>query len=668
MTDQPPDPAHSETSSRPDERSSDRKALGTLLAFSIGLVVLGRALGSIQSDDHSLIAGIISLLGLVVFAFAAYTITGRGTLPVWLTKRLAAAANAIGVRNSRLLLLLAGPVLSLGAWFAAGEAVKMRVPALAIGLWLLGIAATLVSVIDIRSIRFELAWPPWEYALITSLAVLAALIRIPDLANIPWLLTGDEGFAGLTALQFLDGSRDNIFDTAWYSWPSFYLLLPAASISAFGQTASALRLPSAIAGVLTVVALYPLARYMFDRPIAIASSIYLAVFHYHIHFSRIAINNVWDGLIFTIATYFFYRAWKENSRFLFTLSGIVAGFAFYFYASARGLALVIPIWLAVGLWKDRDGFKQRISGLVVFGVAAVTVVLPLGLYYLSNPGQFFAPLRRFSILGDWMANELARTGSTQVEILLRQFRDSAFAFTETPLRHWYQIDSPMLLPLAATFYLLGLITAVVRITRQKYVWLILWLMVAVLAGALSESTPAAQRYVFTAPAVALLIAIGLITPLRWLASIWPRWKAACIALAVVALLFVAAADLQFYFLKYTPSHSFSDGNTQVAQSVAHYLVSEDPPDPIYFAGAPRMGYRTHGTLPFLAPDFHGIDVGYPLQEWLAEEQEPTPPFTFIVLPERDDTLQWVLSNYPSGELREHHDLRGDLLFSSYPVP
>lgn len=667
MTEMPPE-SEPDQSPPSDPSPGERKVLGALLVVSILMVIIGRALFGVLPADQLLGARIGFSLGLGLFGLGAWAFTRGGALPGWASRLLSVAARTIDLPDSKALILLAAPALSLGAWFAAGEAVRMRAPWLGIGLWVLGMSAVLGSVVDFRALKWSLSWPRWEYALVLGILVIAVLARVPDLDNIPWLLTGDEGFAGLSAIEFLNGSRNNIFNTAWDSWPAFYLLIPASSIALYGQTAAALRLPSAIAGVLTVVALYPLARHMFGRTTAIVATAYLAAFHFHIHFSRIAMHTIWDGLIFAVVTYMLYRAWTENSRVHFAVAGLVSGLALYFYASARGLALVVPIWLAAGLLKDRKAFRQRIPGLIVFVLGAVTVALPLGLFYLKNPDQFFAPLRRFSILGDWMANEINSTGRSAAAILLSQFRDSALAFTETDLRYWYQIDSSMLLPVPAAFFLLGLVTALTRIRKLKYLWILLWIAVAILAGALSESTPAAQRYVFTSPAVAMLLAVGLVSPLSWLARIWPTWKRALILAGGIAVVYMALADLNFYFLYYTPSRRFGDGNTEVAQAVARYLVAERPPDPVYFAGFPRMGYRSHGTLPYLASDYEGIDVGHPLDEWLSEQKSLAPPFTFVGLPEREETLMWVRSAFPAGDLEEHTGPRGNPLFWSYEVP
>ncbi len=85
----------------------------------------------------------------------------------------------------------------------------------------------------------------------------------------------------------------------------------------------------------------------------------------------------------------------------------------------------------------------------------------------------------------------------------------------------------------------------------------IWLGAIVMAVALSENAPAAQRYVAAAPALALMMGFGL----SQLGSIFSKWipkgaKAFQISIIVISLL-LAADDARFYYLEYTPKSDFS---------------------------------------------------------------------------------------------------------------
>ena len=86
---------------------------------------------------------------------------------------------------------------------------------------------------------------------------------------------------------------------------------------------------------------------------AILAAAYLIGFHYHIHFSRLAISNVWDALFMTLIAATVLRAWQSERKVEFAIAGILLGISQYFYASSRVLAILLPLWLFVAYVKDR---------------------------------------------------------------------------------------------------------------------------------------------------------------------------------------------------------------------------------------------------------------------------------------------------------------------------
>jgi hypothetical protein len=231
-------------------------------------------------------------------------------LPESIAGRASRVRQWVDPKASRLPLIVAALLASATAASIVGSGLRMRLPLLSLGFWLAGIGILLYATSAIgrpsRTLR------KWEFAGLLLLAAAAATVRILLLNRIPWLLAGDEASVGTSAVEILKGVWNNPFRVAWFSFPSLFFVLPAASIAAFGQTIEALRLPSALAGAATVVALYLYARSAFGSTLAFMAAAYLAFFHYHIHFSRIALNNIWDGLFLTLFAYLLWRAWSEE--------------------------------------------------------------------------------------------------------------------------------------------------------------------------------------------------------------------------------------------------------------------------------------------------------------------------------------------------------------------
>ncbi len=618
--------------------------LAALLLGSGLLLFIGRALATNLKEGELRVAQIYSALGLGLFVLSAISFS-RKQLPERIARPLQAAADWMDISKAQIILLALAPMLALAGWLAAGEARMMRLPQLAVLMWLLGIlvlvAGSLTSVPG-RGVRIR---PTREWAIVATLFVGALLLRGIATAQFPWLLTGDEASGGLSALEFTNGERNNIFGLGWFSFPAFYFYLQSISIRLFGQTTEALRIPSALAGALTVVALYWFLKQAFNRWVALTGGILLAASHFHIHFSRIGLNNVWDGLFVAFISGAFWWGWTKNSRLGYVLAGLGFGLAQYFYASSRLLFLLFPIWLAVSAARDWPGVRARLNQLVIMALSALVITLPLAMVYMGNLPDFYAPMSRVSYLGDTLRSDVLITGKTPVELLASQFITSALAFTSENLRHWYVPETPMLLPLSATLFLMGVVLLFLNFRKPAELWLILWLAGAVVIGALSESTPAAQRYVFAAPAVAATMGLALVRISQWLIDSWPLARPAVVAIVGILVALACWADLSFYFGDYSANKRFGDLNTETAMAVAQMLDEREPGVEVYFFGG-RMGYYSHSSIPYLASHANGHDVLQPLTappDW--ELQGPT---IFVFLPERSSEMALVEKRYPGG--------------------
>ena len=662
-------PLKEKKASRKKEAQADRLfdapnlELAALLLASGLLLFIGRALATNLKDGELLVAQIYSALGLGLFVLSAVSFS-RKQLPERIAWPLQAAAGWMDISKAQVILLALAPMLALAGWLAAGEARMMRQPQLAVFMWLLGIlvlvAGSLTRVPE-RGVRFH---PTKDWAIVATLFVGALLLRGIATAQFPWLLTGDEASGGLSALEFTNGERNNIFGLGWFSFPAFYFYLQSISIRLFGQTTEALRITSAFAGALTVVALYWFLKQAFNRWVALTGGILLAASHFHIHFSRIGLNNVWDGLFVAFISGAFWWGWTKNSRLGYVLAGLGFGLAQYFYASSRLLFLLFPIWLAVSAARDWPRVRARLNHLVIMALSALVITLPLAMVYLGNIPDFYAPMSRVSYLGDTLRSDVLTTGKTPVELLASQFITSTLAFTSENLRHWYVPETPMLLPLSATLFLMGVVLLFLSFRKPAELWLILWLAGAIVIGALSESTPAAQRYVFAAPAVAATMGLALVRISQWLIESWPLARPAVVAIVGILVALACWADLSFYFGDYSAKKRFGDLNTETAIAVAQMLDEREPGVEVYFFGG-RMGYYSHSSIPYLASHANGHDVLQPLTaqpDW--ELQGPT---IFVFLPERSSEMALVEKRYPGGKSFQESGRNAEL-YLAYEIP
>jgi 4-amino-4-deoxy-L-arabinose transferase-like glycosyltransferase len=575
-------------------------------------------------------------------------------------------AGCFNVTTGQVVLLLFAPLLALMATLAAGDKLQARHASVAIAAWLLSIAFVVVGSWE-QGDNWRI---PVSRRVIGATAVLFAIalfLRASITDNIPTTLSGDEGAAGLISLQFVEGTANNPFSFGWFSFPSLYFAVQGWGIDLWGRTTEGLRLTSALAGAAAVVAVYWLARTMFDRVTGALTAVYLAASHYHIHVSRIGLNNVWDSLFGTVATLGLWYGWHRGKRIGFILCGLALGLGQYFYVSIRVLPIIFLLWAGAALWRDRETFKRRLPGLILAAYVAFVVFQPLGLLFAQHPNEFNAPLNRVTILGDWLAARTGPGGQTAVQIVLNNIKTAALGFTQMPLRLLYEASVPLLLTGAATLFIMGLLWAITHFDL-RYLLLILPMVAVIILSGLGQDPPAAQRYILSMPMVAVLVALPLGLVVKWLRGLWPDYGRWVMVAVTAVMLWVVAVDLDFYFVRAYGYFVLGGINTETATDVAHYLQDRDTPQQtVYFFGFPRMGYYSLGTVPYLVSEAVGIDVpAEPITtqpEWVLNG-----PTIFIFLPERLGELGLVQRTYPNGSYREFFsDVNGQMLFASYEV-
>jgi 4-amino-4-deoxy-L-arabinose transferase-like glycosyltransferase len=514
--------------------------------------------------------------------------------------------------------------------------------------------------------------PRWGILFWVTLFVAGGfVVRAFDLEHLP-ALSGDEGSSGLTAALFVSGQTDNLFSIGWHGFPALYYYLQSWPIHFLGQTATAIRISSAFAGALTVGALYLMGRSLFGHRVGVLAAILLAALHFHIHFSRIALNNVWDGLTYVVTLGALWYGWQTERRAAYLLAGLGLGFSQYFYPSARLLIGLVSVWLILVGLLDRARFKRALPSLLLMGLIAFVIVLPLAWFYSVRLDEFWGAIRVQSALPAITA-EAQETGNSVVLLLLRQIGLGLLAFAVSPLQWFYRPGTAILRLFPAVFFMISVAALALRWRDSRALLLLLWLVTFGLIGGLSESTPAAQRYVASAPVCALLAGYGLTLVIDALPKLWPRLASITGCLAISAALLMAADDVQFYFLRYAPEsyfggqYDFEGQGAAVAWRLGDYLRRQSDEWQVLFFGSPTMGFYSIPSLQFLAPGKVGLDMNFP---WGAAEN-PKPSsnrLIFVFLSNHADDLAAVQASYPGGLLVPTYGNLGQLVYTLYQYP
>jgi hypothetical protein len=527
-------------------------------------------------------------------------------------------------------------------------------------IWVVGITVYVAPLLltlwrTRRMIRPRMAH--WEWPALLLLIVIAGALRGIRLGDIPYSLGGDEGTQLVAGLDLVRAPLGNPFATGWYSVPTMSFFAYGLVMRFLGATMSGGRALSALLGTTTVIGSFFLGRIVSGRRVGWWSAIVLAASAYHIHFSRLASNQVGDSWVGVLAMGLLWLGYESENRpklsqAAWGLAGVIAGLGWYGYFGARWVTILMALFLLWRALADPGFLYRRWRALGLLALGGAIALLPLLGWYVAHPSSLAERYNAVSVFASgWMAREQELTGHSVAYLMGQQIWKAFTAFHLTPdPTFWYRPGRPLLDFVASALLLIGIMGALVRGRRPSRTLVLLGFFSTVfMAWAMTENPPSSQRGVLLMPFVAVLTAWGLRDALQLLPleSSRRRWLAWGILAAVVIL------NVGFYFAVYTPLRVYGNPTAEVATAIGHYLRTN--PEPIcttvpdgfcegrvYFLGAPSL-YWSFGSLRFLARGVPGEDI-LPDDRPLAV----VPPARFVVTPYRIDDLSWIEASYPQG--------------------
>lgn len=214
--------------------------------------------------------------------------------------------------------------------------------------------------------------------------LLAFFLRVYKLGEYPVGFLWDEAALGYNAYSILETGRDEygkflpiIFKSFGDYKPGLYVYLTVPTVAIFGLNEFAVRLPSAIAGSLTVILLYLLlaeARFtqigkrFYADSVPIVAALFLALSPWHINFSR----GAWELNVMTfeiiLGFFLLLRFLCSKKNYLLYLSALVFLLSLLTYQGAKFL---VPVLLLGFVFFFREYLKEvpkklKVGFLAVF--------------------------------------------------------------------------------------------------------------------------------------------------------------------------------------------------------------------------------------------------------------------------------------------------------------
>jgi SAM-dependent methyltransferase/4-amino-4-deoxy-L-arabinose transferase-like glycosyltransferase len=597
----------------------------------------------------------------------------------------AEARPPLAIARGRSWLLLPALFLVLLAYRQVSGTMATPRPSLALLLWLAG-SVTAVYGLSVSSWRelipqqlARLRRQPTRLLAVPLLLFGVALaLRLVALSSHPFMLNGTEANIGLDALGVIRGHVRSPFSTGWLTNPTLLLYLLALPLDWLGPTVFALRLPSAVGGALSVAAIYLVGSSLWSRPVGLVAAFFLAASHWHLHYSRLGMTNIWDPLLVLLALGTIAIAWQrgtaagnegpQHGRAWWLLAGLFTGLSAYFYTSSHLMPLFLGGLLLWWLLFDRAGLRRQAGHMLAGAAVALLVALPQIMHYREAPTVFMDRARTMGIVqSGWLAREAAAQATGYYDILAEQWWQAALAFIYTlDKSSAYNPGIPLLGFWPALFFAGGVLLALAWLRQLRYAILLIWLLVTVtFAGALLESPPNSFRLLVAAPAAVLLAAVAFVWLYRRLVAYIGLRREHVIPLLLVLAFLATISDPLFYFGRYRQEQRFGDPNTEIAYEVSRYLNTLEGEWTVYFHGPPHM-YADFPTMTFLAP---GYRMGANLFNVAPEEESPPMAGSqvFLYVPQRSPEAHQIQLEMPGGKLLVFRGRHADPLFYTYEV-
>jgi len=519
------------------------------------------------------------------------------------------------------------------------------------------------------------AAPIWLALLVVALG-LGIAFRVYELPSNPKGIWFDEAQNGIVANRMIhDSDYRPVFITGYVGTdrPALPVYVFAAGVKLIGRDILALRSVSALAGILTLAALFFLGRELFGPRVAALATFFLAVMRWHLNFSRLAMEPIWSPFFAVSAIFFLVRGVRRGRWYDFAISGLLLGLGLQFYWAFLLVPLLYAIYTAHSfLARQSARFISLVIGALLVAVVGFAVYSPVASWGIHHPAQYKARANTVTITKNKNLEETVRAVQRTTRLHVLMFNSAG----DNNGRHNLP-GAPMLDTFTGIFFVLGLGISLTRLWQPRHMLLLAWMVILLQPAiwSLEFEAPQALRAILVTPAVALLAALPLgalwamaegqpgVRPeheasrgtgptwrrrlVRLSSKLWRYLVSGAVALTLLFFLAqVAHLNFQTYFQKQLKRAdvwaSYSTAPTLVAKEIKrlgpddHYLMSST------FVGQP--------TLEFVNPSI-GSGIQFSL-DLVRDVPIPSDQTTAIFLdPDYEAYIPWLRTLYPEAEVR-----------------
>lgn len=399
----------------------------------------------------------------------------------------------------------------------------------------------------------------------------------------------DEAANGIDAAA-IDWRRPPVYFPGNQGREPLHIYAIALAARVVGPGTLAVRLPAAIVGALTILAVAALGREVGGRPVGAIAALLTATSYWHLSLSRLGFRAVWVPLFVAVALALWLRAHRRDDRRAAALSGLAVGLGLYSYIAARVVPalLVAPAIVALGGARRSAALRR----CLVAGAVGLVAASPLAVYFARHPELF------------WQRIENSR--SAALPLLDRTINAIGMFFWlgDQQARHNLP-ERAAFDPLVGALFAIGVVVAARARPRRAAGWTLLaGLPIALLPQILAEGDAHFLRAAAALPIAMTLAAVGAASVMSRIAA----GRARIVAAGVLAL-GLTALTVRDYWLEWAPSRAAFEAFDGAGRDVAGLIRSRSG-EPIaagsaLYRGRPIAAYAAPPAATWFDPA-HGV--------------------------------------------------------------
>lgn len=403
------------------------------------------------------------------------------------------------------------------------------------------------------------------YLILLLIIILASCLRFFNILKVPPSLYWDEAAIGYNAYSILKTGKDEWgipFPVLFKSFGDYkaplYIYIVSLSEIVLGPTKLAVRTPSAVAGIISVLGIFLLTTELFMKfeikhkdKLALLASFLMATSSWAIQFSRAGFEANVAIMLVIFGVWLFFKAIVQPR--LLILSIILFVLSIYAYHSAKIFTpLLVFILIIINwhfLWSKRLIFiTSLIVGLIIF--------LPYIPTYFSTEGRMrILSENVFTLKGDAIKN-LVQNYTVQFS------SDFLFFKGDQEGRHSVKMLGELYI-WQLPFILIG-IYKLIKENNKLSVILFSWLLIGAVPAALTRVSPHAVRGMMMLPVWELITVIGF-------GAVLSRRRLILGLIVIPVIIFSLALYLRIYYFYY-PTINAADWQDGQEETV-NYLKS-----------------------------------------------------------------------------------------------